>query len=146
MQMRIKKLRPGAQMPTRATAGAAAYDLRVCLDQPVTILPGEYKNLPTGIAIELPGPQFVALIFSRSGHGVKQGVSLVNSVGVIDSDYRGEIQIGLINHGHSPLVVQPADRVAQMMITSCFLPELVEADTLSETGRGESGFGSTGVQ
>ncbi len=146
MQMKIKRVRENALLPVRASSGAAAFDLHVCLDEDIVILPGQYKNLPTGIAIELPAPEYVALIFSRSGHGAKHGVSLVNSVGVIDSDYRGEIQIGLINHGSEPLTVCNGDRVAQMMITTCFAPQLIESDSLSETERGAGGFGSTGVR
>ena len=146
MQMRIKRMRENARLPYRASAGAAAYDLCACLSEPVTVPVGEYRSLPTGIAIELPSEQYVALIFSRSGHGAKHGVSLVNSVGVIDSDYRGEICVGLINHGTEPLTVCDGDRIAQMMITRCFLPELIEADELSDTTRGAGGFGSTGVR
>ncbi len=146
MQMRIKRMRANAQRPCRASIGAAAYDLCACLRTDVVLQPGEFQNIPTGIAIELPGEQYVALIFSRSGHGAKHGVSLVNSVGVIDSDYRGEISVGLINHGTAPLTVRHGDRIAQMMITTCLMPELVETDALSDTVRGAGGFGSTGIR
>lgn len=144
MQLKIKKLREGAKLPYRASAGAAAYDLCACTSEPIRIEPGEYASVQTGIAIELPREDMVALVFSRSGHGIKHGLSLVNSVGVIDYDYRGEITVGLINHGTEPYEIAPGERIAQLMITSFFAPEVVECNELGETERGVAGFGSTG--
>ena len=144
--LKVKLLRDGAQPPRRATDGAAAYDVHALLDAPVTIPPGGRALLPTGIAIELPSPDTVALLFSRSGFGVKHGVSLANSVGVIDSDYRGEVHVGLINHGSEPFTVENGDRIAQLMITPVLLPDVAVCDELSDTARGAGGFGSTGVR
>lgn len=146
MELKIKLLRSGASLPVRASDGAAAYDIRALLDCDITVDPGCRELIPTGIAIELPGPDYAALLYSRSGSGIKYGVSLSNSVGVIDSDYRGEIRVGLINHGASPFTVHNGDRIAQMMIVPIMLPELKVVDTLEESARGEGGFGSTGQQ
>ncbi len=144
MELKIKFLRDGASLPVRASDGAAAYDIKALLDRDVTINPGCRELIPTGIAIELPDPGYAALLYSRSGSGIKHGVSLSNSVGVIDSDYRGEIRVGLINLGNSPFIVCNGDRIAQMMIVPIMLPEMKIADTLEDSSRGEGGFGSTG--
>lgn len=145
-QLKIKRLRPNARLPLRASAGAAAYDLYAAIDGETVILPGQFANIPIGIAIEPGAVNAVALVFSRSGHGVKHGVSLINSVGVVDSDYRGEIQVGLINHGTQPFSVFPGDRIAQLMLVHFVPLEIVESDVLSDTARGAGGFGSTGNQ
>ena len=143
-QLKVKRLRPGAKLPLRASAGAAAYDLCAAVENEVIIAPGQWANIPIGIAIEPCAEDAVALIFSRSGHGVKHGISLTNSVGVVDSDYRGEIQVGLINHGAAPFTVCPGDRIAQLMLVHFVPLEIVESETLSDTARGAGGFGSTG--
>ena len=101
-----------------------------CIDQPVTLAAGERRLIPTGIAIALPSADYVALVFARSGLGIKQGVCLSNGVGVIDSDYRGEIGVGLVNLGGEAYTVQPADRIAQLMVTPVVQPTVVPADTL----------------
>lgn len=145
-QLKVKLLRPNARLPLRASDGAAAYDLYAAVDDKVTIAPGQLANIPIGIAIEPCVPNAVALIFSRSGHGMKHGVSLVNSVGVVDADYRGEIQVGLVNHGSEPFTVCPGDRIAQLMLVHFVPLDIVESDTLSDTARGAGGFGSTGNQ
>lgn len=144
MQLKVKKVRDGAQLPYRASRGAAAYDLCACVEGPILLAPGDSAVIPTGIAIELPREDMVALVFSRSGHGIKHGISLLNSVGVIDYDYRGEIAVGLINHGKEPYEIAPDERIAQLMITSFFAPEVVECAELGATERGSGGFGSTG--
>ena len=147
LEIRCKKLRESAKLPTYKTEGAAAADLSADLDSPLTILPGERKLIGTGISIS--GGQrndFAALVFSRSGAGAKSGVTLANSLGVIDSDYRGEIKVALINHGEEPFVVNPGDRIAQMMFVPVFAASLIESDELDDTARGEQGFGSTGKQ
>lgn len=144
--LKIKKTHPNAVVPKRATDGAAALDLAAALDESLTIQPGDTALIPTGIAIELPSKDYVALVVSRSSLGIKSGISLVNSVGVIDSDYRGTIQIGLINHSKTPFTIESGDRLAQLLITNIFSLPVLEVDRLSDTARGEGGFGSTGVR
>ena len=143
-ELKIKKLRKTAKMPFRATKGAAAHDLFAALSSGVTIPPGEVLAVPTGIAVELPSEEYVALIFLRSGLGLKHGIGMINSVGVIDSDYRGEIIVSLINHSGKPFDINPGDRLAQMMITKTYLLPITEVSELSDTERGSGGFGSTG--
>lgn len=120
-------------------------DLCACLDEPLTIAPGDLTMIPTGLAIALPGPECAAFLFARSGLGVKHGICLSNGVGVIDSDYRGEIRVGLCNIGKQPYTIQPGERIAQMVILPVQCPPLLETDVLDETLRGEGGFGSTGT-
>ena len=148
IELKVKAVSPlmGTKfpLPAYATAGAAAMDLCACLDGDVTLKAGARQVLPTGIAIALPSADYVALVFARSGLGIKQGVCLSNGVGVIDSDYRGEIGVGLVNLGGEAYTVQPADRIAQLMVTPVVQPTVVPADTLDETDRGTGGFGSTG--
>lgn len=145
MQLKIKLISPHAKMPVRATKGSAAVDLcAVCDAEGITINPGERATVPTGIAIELPSPETVALIFARSGLAVKQGVTLSNGVGVIDSDYRGEICVGLINQSDKSYTIGNGERIAQLAVMPVALPELVQVETLSDTQRGTGGFGSTG--
>lgn len=143
--MNIKLMRAGAQVPTRATDGSAGYDLAAAIDAPLTIHPGESAKIPTGIAIALPSADLVALVYSRSGHGHKHGVKLANSVGVIDSDYRGEIVVALQNTGGAPYTVQPGERIAQMVVAPILLPELRVVEELDTTDRGSGGMGSTGL-
>ncbi len=140
----LKKLRPDAHIPKYATPGSAAADLYAALDAPVTLAPGERFAVPTGIALSPKETEVVALIFGRSGLGTKFGVTLANSVGVVDSDYRGEIKVALVNHGAEPYTVQPGDRIAQLMFVPIMHAEFTESDTLDETERGAGGFGSTG--
>ena len=143
-ELKMKKLRPEAVLPTRGSAGAAGLDLYACLEAPVTLQLGALERIPTGIAIALPGPDTVGLIFGRSGLGVKHGITLSNSVGVIDSDYRGELQVGLCNVGSEPYTIQPGERFAQLVVMPVFTPIPVEVQELDGTDRGEGGFGSTG--
>ena len=119
-------------------------DLCACVDEAVTLNAGERRLVPTGIAIALPSPEYVALVFARSGLGIKRGVCLSNGVGVIDSDYRGEIGVGLVNLGDAPYTVQPGDRIAQLMVVPVVQPAVTVVDDLDETERGAGGFGSTG--
>ena len=148
MELKIKALSPklGTEipLPARSTPGSAGMDLAACMDGPVTIAPRALARIPTGIAIALPSPDYVALVFARSGLGVKHGISLSNGVGVIDSDYRGEIQVGLTNLSDTPYTIQPGDRIAQLVVVPVALPELVWTQDLEDTGRGAGGFGSTG--
>lgn len=148
MELKIKALSPkiGTEIPLPkfATAGAACMDLCACIDAPVTLEAGARALIPTGIAIALPSADYVALVFARSGLGIKQGVCLSNGVGVIDSDYRGEIGVGLVNLGQSAYTVRPGDRIAQLMVTPVVQPTVVQVSALDDTDRGAGGFGSTG--
>ena len=148
MELKIKALSPriGRDIPAPrfATPGAAAMDLCACVDEPVTLAAGQRALIPTGIAIALPDAQHVALVFARSGLGIKKGVCLSNGVGVIDSDYRGEIGVGLVNLSGESYTVQPGDRIAQLMVVPVVQPTLSCVDALDETERGQGGFGSTG--
>lgn len=143
-QMNIKLVREHAIIPKRATEGSAGYDLCAAITEPITILPGETGKIPTGIAIEIPSNDYVALIFARSSLGIKKGLVPGNAVGVVDSDYRGELLVVLRNHSQEEYTIQPKERVAQMVLVNVGLPELVVCDELSDTQRGTGGFGSTG--
>ena len=144
MQLLFKRTRPGAKVPAYATPGAAAADLCAVLDAPLTLPPGGRAVIPTGIAIQLPGPGYVALLCARSGLAVKNGVTLSNGVGVIDSDYRGEIRAGLVNLGDAAYTIQPGERIAQLMVLPVEQAVFAEVPALDETARGLGGFGSTG--
>ena len=144
MKLKIKKTDPRAELLVRGTPGSAGLDLRAVLDEPMTLPPGALVSVPTGIAIGLPSPDTVGLVFARSGLAVKHGIGLSNGVGVIDSDYTGEIRVGLINQSAVPYDLHPGERIAQLVVMPICRPELVEADTLEETERGAGGFGSTG--
>ena len=146
MTLRYQLLRPGAVAPMRATPGSAAMDLHaVCGEAGVTLPPSGRAVIPTGVAIELPGPDTVALVFARSGLSVKHGLALSNGVGVIDSDYRGEISVGLVNLSDQPYTVHPGERIAQLAVMPVLLPALERADALTPTERGAGGFGSPGT-
>ena len=139
----VKKLREGAILPSFGSEWAAGADLYACLEQDVTIAPGETTFVPTGLAMELP-KGYAGLIYARSGMACKRGLAPANKVGVIDSDYRGEFIVALHNHGAVPQTVSNGERIAQLVITPVLIPEYVEAESLSETSRGSGGFGSTG--
>lgn len=144
MILKVKKLREDAVLPARATEGSAGMDLHALVDAPVTLRPGERAMIPTGLAIAPPSPDYVALVFARSGLAVKKGVTLSNCVGVVDSDYRGELKVGLINQSQEPYTIEKGERIAQLAVMPVCLPEVVQAEELDETGRGAGGFGSTG--
>ena len=133
--LKIKRVRENAKLPFRATEGSAGMDLYACIEEPV---------VPTGLSIELEDRNQVALIFARSSMGIKYSVTPANAVGVVDSDYRGEVCVFLHNYSDVEYTVQPQDRVAQMVIMPVLLPEIEEVTELSDTERGEGGFGSTG--
>ena len=141
--VRVKKLHPNAKLPTYGSACAAGADLYACLDTAVTVEPGEIFWVPTGIALEVPAG-CAGLIYARSSMGAKRGLAPANKVGVVDSDYRGEIRVVLLNHSKHPQTIEPGERVAQLLITPVLTPEYVESDTLDDTDRGIGGFGSTG--
>jgi dUTP pyrophosphatase len=146
--VKIKNMRPEREfiVPEYATQGAAGVDLHAMLEEKIQLLPGQIVKIPTGIAIELPQPDIVSLIFARSGLASKNGLALVNGVGVIDSDYRGEIQVAMINLGQEPFTLQPGDRIAQMLFMPVFLAQFHQVQELSQSERGEDGFGSTGIR
>lgn len=145
-ELKIKKVRENAKIPTRATVGSAGMDLYACIDEPITLNGGDKAVIPTGIAIGLDSPEYAAFVYARSGLAIKHGISLLNSVGVIDSDYRGEICVGVINQLKEPYTIEPFERIAQMVIQPVALPDLVEVESLDETDRGAGGFGSTGTK
>ena len=136
MQLKIKRLHPQAVLPRRATPESAGLDLCACLDGPLTIEPFALVKVPTGLAIALE-PGTVGFVYPRSGLASKFGVTLSNCVGVIDSDYRGELLIAMTNHSRQPYTIRPGDRVAQLVVTPILLPEAVWAEELDETARGE---------
>lgn len=141
--IRVKKLNEKAILPTYGSAEAAGADLYACLDAPVTVQPGESAWIPTGIALEVP-KGCAGLVYARSGLGVKRGLAPANKVGVIDSDYRGQIHVVLLNHGKTEQTIQHGERIAQFLITPVLTPAYEEAEELSNTDRGAGGFGSTG--
>lgn len=142
--LKIKKLRKNAKIPYRATPGSAGMDLYACLDEAVTIAPQKIAVIPTGIALALESADYAALIYARSGLAIKHGIAPANCVGVVDSDYRGEVCVGLINQTDAPYTVAPGERIAQMVIAPVELPEIEVVDELDDTARGTGGFGSTG--
>lgn len=142
--VKVKRLKENAVIPKRATEGSAGADLYACIDSEITINPGDLVMIPTGIAIELPDRNMGAFLFARSGLGVKHGICLSNGVGVVDSDYRGEICVGLCNVSDRAYTVQPQERIAQMVIMPVVCAGFIETDELGDTQRGEGGFGSTG--
>ena len=141
--IRVKKLSNNAILPTYGTNEAAGADLYACLENTVSIAPGETCWVGTGIALEVP-KGCAGLIYARSSMGVKRGLAPANKVGVIDSDYRGEIRVVLLNHSNQVQTVAPGERIAQLIITPVLTPAYEEAAELSDTGRGVGGFGSTG--
>jgi len=139
----VKIIRSNAKLPVRTTAGSVGFDLAACLSEAVVIEPGETRLIGSGLAIALE-PGYAAFIYARSGLGIRHGIVPANCVGVIDSDYRGEVIVGLRNMSDRAFKVNDGDRIAQMVVVKCELPELVICETLDETPRGDGGFGSTG--
>ena len=141
--IRVKLLKEGAKLPTYGSAEAAGADLYACLDAPVILAPGATAFIPTGIALEVP-KGCAGLIYARSGLACKRGLAPANKVGVVDSDYRGEILVALHNHSQMDQIVEHAERIAQFVITPVLTPTYEVADSLSDTERNTGGFGSTG--
>lgn len=141
--MRVKKLKENACIPTYGTEEAAGADLYACLEDPVTIQPGKTAFIPTGLAMELP-KGYAGLVYARSGLACKKGLAPANKVGVIDSDYRGEVMVALHNHGTEEQTVTHGERIAQLLITPVLAPAFEVAESLDDTARGAGGFGSTG--
>lgn len=143
MILKIKKMRDNAIIPTRGDSEAAAIDLYACIDEPMVLPPGDTAKIPSGIACEFPEGYF-GLIAPRSSVGIKRRLVLTNTVGVIDNSYRGEILMVFKNDGDMRQVIEPGERLAQMILLPYVTYNIEETDTLSDTERGESGFGSTG--
>ncbi len=143
-KIKVKKLNEKARLPQRATQGSAGFDLYACIDEPIALNKGDTAVIPTGIAVEIGSPDYAAFVYARSGLAIKQGIGLLNSVGVIDSDYRGEIRVGIIKQTQGAYEIKPFERIAQMVIQPVALPETELCEQLDETQRGEGGFGSTG--
>ena len=138
------KMREGARLPSYQSEGAAGADVSAALDSPVAIRPGEWMMIPTGLFLEIPAG-FEIQVRPRSGLAARHGVTVLNSPGTIDSDYRGEVQVILINHGKEPFTVNGGDRIAQLVAARTEMVSFVASDSLSDTERGDGGFGSTGV-
>ncbi|MDO5014414.1 MAG: dUTP diphosphatase [Clostridia bacterium] len=143
MQIKIKKIKENAKLPFRATNESAGLDLFACLTEEITLEPMQRAVIPTGISIEIPS-SYTAFIYARSGLAVKNGITLSNCVGVIDSDYRGEICVGLINQSDKAYKIKKDERIAQLIVQKIELPEIIQVENLSETKRDKGGFGSSG--
>lgn len=143
--VKIKKVNKNAKIPSYGTEFAAGADLYACLDEPITIKPREAKLIKTGVSLEVP-TGYAGLIYARSGLATKKGLAPSNKVGVVDSDYRGEIMVSLYNQSNEDRVIEPFDRIAQFVITPYLKANFKEVDSLDDTKRGEGGFGSTGTK
>lgn len=141
--IRIKRLVANAKLPTYGSTEAAGADLYACITEPVTIEPGETAWVSTGLAMEIPRG-YAGLIYARSSMATKRGLAPANKVGVVDSDYRGEVKVVLLNQSKVPQTVEPDERIAQLVITPILTPPYVEVTELTDTDRGVGGFGSTG--
>lgn len=146
INVKIKLLREGVSLPEYATSGSAAVDLRSAADGDITLAPGERRLIPTGIAIAPETSGVVAILAARSGLSLKHGITTANGIGVIDSDYRGEICVSLINTSGKPYTIAVGERVAQLMFVPVFAADFILSDELDETERGAGGFGSTGTK
>ncbi|MEF3698604.1 dUTP diphosphatase [Desulfolutivibrio sp.] len=144
LPVRVKYLRDTASPPHRGTDQSAGLDLAAALSAEVAIAPGQRAAIPTGLSIEIGRPGIAGFVFSRSGLGAKDGLTVAQGVGVIDPDYRGEIMVWLLNTASEPRTVRPGQRIAQLVFLPVFTAELLTADELSDTGRGAGGFGHTG--
>lgn len=145
MTVRIVKLHENAHIPTYGSASAAGADLYACIEKPVSILPGQTVLIPTGLSMEIE-EGFAGFIYARSGLATKRGLAPANKVGVIDSDYRGQVMVSLHNHTDQPQFVEVGERVAQIVFAPVYQAQFCEVDALQETERGTGGFGSTGTK
>jgi dUTP pyrophosphatase len=145
MTVKIVKLSVNARVPTYGSASAAGADLYACIDAAVEILPGQTHLIPTGLSMEIE-EGFAGFIYARSGLATKRGLAPANKVGVIDSDYRGQVMVSLHNHTSLPQIVEPGERVAQIVFAPVFQADFCEVDALQDTVRGTGGFGSTGTK
>ncbi|MDR1354333.1 MAG: dUTP diphosphatase [Oscillospiraceae bacterium] len=146
IKVKVKRLRDNATLPARATEGSAGHDLYAAVEETLLIGPGEIVKVPTGWSIEIPSVELVGLVFARSGLSVKSGIVLANAVGVIDSDYRGELLVALNNRSQKDYFVEPGDRIAQLVIVPIVCFAFEEAGGLGATQRSDGGFGSTGTR
>ncbi len=146
LDVKILDMRLRDQVPRYATAGAAGLDLRACIDAPLALVPGEAQLVPTGIAIHLGDPGYAALVLPRSGLGHRHGIVLGNLVGLIDSDYQGQIMVSCWNRGHEAFTIQPLERIAQLVVVPVLQVELNVVDQFAASERGAGGFGSTGTR
>jgi dUTP pyrophosphatase len=144
LDVKVLDERLRANLPAYATAGSAGLDLRACIDAPITLRPGESALIPSGLAIHLADPGLAAIVIPRSGLGHKHGIVLGNLVGLIDSDYQGQLMVSCWNRGKEPFVVNPLERIAQLVVVPVVQVELNVVDTFEESARGAGGFGSTG--
>jgi dUTP pyrophosphatase len=144
LDVKILDERIRSQLPAYATGGSAGLDLRACIDDPLTLRPGDSSLVPTGLAIHLGDPTLAAIISPRSGLGHKHGNVLGNLVGLIDSDYQGQVFVSCWNRGREPFVVNPLERIAQLVVVPVVQVELNVVDSFEESSRGAGGFGSTG--
>ncbi len=144
LEMKILDERIRSMLPHYATSGAAGLDLRACIDEPLTLQAGASELVPSGIAIHIGDPGYAAVVLPRSGLGVKHGIVLGNLVGLIDSDYQGQVLVSLWNRGQAPFTVQPLDRIAQLVVMPVAQVELRVVEEFEASSRGGSGFGSTG--
>lgn len=147
MKLKLKKISHQgvtAKLPSKATTGAAGFDIYAAIANPVTIAPQELVSIPTGVALGFPNTQYVGLLFARSGLAVRHGITLSNGVGVIDSDYTGEIIVGLSNLSNEPYTIEPCERVAQLVIMEVPPVDIEWVEDINITERNDSGFGSTG--
>ena len=144
LDVKILDARMRDQLPQYATSGAAGLDLRACIDQAITLAPGQTELVPTGIAIHLGDPGLAAVILPRSGLGHKHGIVLGNLVGLIDSDYQGQLFVSTWNRGNAPFVLNPMERLAQLVVVPVVQVELNVVDDFEQSSRGAGGFGSTG--
>jgi dUTP pyrophosphatase len=144
VDVRILDPRMADQLPAYATPGSAGLDLRACLDAPITLEPNGWQLVGTGIAVHLADPGYAALILPRSGLGHKHGIVLGNLVGLIDSDYQGELKISAWNRSNTPFVLQPMERLAQLVIVPVMQAQFNVVDSFEASARGEGGYGSTG--
>ena len=145
MTVKIVKLCENARIPTYGSVSAAGADLYACIEQPVTIAPGQTLLVPTGLSMEIE-EGFAGFIYARSGLATKRGLAPANKVGVIDSDYRGQVMVSLHNHSDKEQTVEPGERVAQIVFAPVYQAQFVLTDTLEQTERGSGGFGSTGTK
>ncbi len=143
MVINLKKVNENAVIPTRGSEFAAGYDLYACIEEDIVVKAGETVKVPTGIAVEIP-EGYAGLVYARSGLATKKGLAPANKVGVVDADYRGEILVFLHNHSNNDAVIESKERIAQLVVTPFLSVEFNEVSELSETVRGEGGFGSTG--
>lgn len=141
--IKVKKLDSRAILPFRGSPFSAGADLHACMDGPVTVAPGETAFIHTGLTAEIP-EGYAGFVFARSGLASKSGLAPANKVGVVDSDYRGEYMVALLNHSNKPVTVSPGDRIAQLVVMPVMSTAFIEADELTDTQRGTGGFGSTG--